>query len=62
MSSRKERREAGRGSSVLAVSERLYGALLVAYPKRFRRRYADEMRQAFADLSREGLEEGAGGN
>ncbi len=37
---------------------RLYGALLVLYPKDFRRRYASEMRRDFEDLTREGLEEG----
>jgi protein tyrosine kinase modulator len=45
---------------LLAASERLYGALLSLYPRSFRRRYAEEMRRDFADLSREGLEEGGG--
>jgi hypothetical protein len=47
----------GRGSALLAVSARLYGTLLAAYPKTFRRRYALEMRRDFEQLSREGLEE-----
>jgi capsular polysaccharide biosynthesis protein len=45
---------------LLAASERFYGALLVLYPKAFRSRYAAEMRQDFAHLSREGLAEGDG--
>jgi capsular polysaccharide biosynthesis protein len=59
-------RGGGRGDSrqgeglLLAASWRLYGALLALYPKAFRRRYAAEMRRDFADLSREGLEEGGG--
>jgi capsular polysaccharide biosynthesis protein len=36
----------------------LYGALLVLYPKAFRRRYSEEMRRDFRELLREGLEEG----
>jgi capsular polysaccharide biosynthesis protein len=47
-------------AALLAASERLYGALLVVYPKAFRRRYASEMLRDFGDLSREGLEEGGG--
>jgi capsular polysaccharide biosynthesis protein len=43
---------------LLAVSELMYGALLALYPRAFRQRYAEEMRRDFADLSREGLEEG----
>src|SRR5918998_3432531 len=43
---------------LLAASEWLYGALLSLYPRAFRERYAEEMRRDFADLSREGLEEG----
>ena len=43
---------------LLAASELIYGALLALYPKSFRQRYAEEMRRDFADLSREGLEEG----
>ena len=45
---------------LLAASEWLYGTLLALYPKTFRERYAEEMRRDFADLSREGLEEGGG--
>ena len=39
-----------RGVGLLAASTLLYGVLLLAYPRAFRRRYAPEMRQAFADL------------
>jgi capsular polysaccharide biosynthesis protein len=45
---------------LLAASGRLYGVLLALYPRAFRRRYAEEMRRDFADLSREVLEEGGG--
>jgi capsular polysaccharide biosynthesis protein len=45
---------------LLAASELIYGALLILYPRTFRERYAAEMRRDFADLSREGLEEGGG--
>jgi hypothetical protein len=49
-----------RGSAALLVAcaARLYGALLVLYPKAFRRRYGGEMRRDFLALSREGLEQG----
>jgi len=43
---------------LLAASGRLYGLLLVLYPKAFRRRYGAQMRRDFRELSREGLEEG----
>ena len=43
---------------LLAASAWLYGALLVLYPKAFRRRYSEEMRQDFRELMLEGLEEG----
>jgi capsular polysaccharide biosynthesis protein len=43
---------------LLAASARLYGALLVLYPKAFRLRYSEEMRRDFRELMREGLEEG----
>jgi capsular polysaccharide biosynthesis protein len=43
---------------LIAASGRLYGALLVLYPKAFRRRYGPQMRRDFHELSREGLEEG----
>jgi capsular polysaccharide biosynthesis protein len=43
---------------LLAASARLYSALLVLYPKAFRRRYSEEMRRDFSELLREGLEEG----
>ena len=51
-----------RGSAALillliAASGRLYGALLVLYPKAFRRRYGAQMRGDFRELLREGLEE-----
>jgi capsular polysaccharide biosynthesis protein len=45
---------------LLAASELIYDALLALYPRAFRQRYAEEMRRDFADLSREGLEEGGG--
>jgi hypothetical protein len=45
---------------LLAASARLYGALLLLYPKAFRRRYAREMERDFKELSQEGLEEGGG--
>jgi len=37
---------------------RLYGALLVLYPKGFRQRYSEEMRRDFRELILEGLQEG----
>jgi capsular polysaccharide biosynthesis protein len=43
---------------LLAACGRLYGALLVLYPRAFRRRYQEEMRRDFSELMREGLEEG----
>ena len=43
---------------LLAASAWLYGALLVLYPKAFRRRYGAQMQRDFRELSREGLEEG----
>jgi hypothetical protein len=43
---------------LLAACGRLYSALLVLYPKAFRRRYSEEMRRDFSELLREGLEEG----
>jgi capsular polysaccharide biosynthesis protein len=43
---------------LIAACGRLYGALLVLYPKAFRRRYSEEMRRDFRELSREGLQEG----
>src|SRR5215216_7228900 len=43
---------------LVAASARLYGALLVLYPKAFRHRYEAEMRRDFRELMREGLEEG----
>jgi hypothetical protein len=42
---------------LIAASGRLYGALLVLYPKAFRRRYGAQMRRDFRELMREGLEE-----
>jgi hypothetical protein len=38
---------------VPSISERVYEALLVAYPKEFRRAYGSEMAQVFKDLCRE---------
>jgi capsular polysaccharide biosynthesis protein len=43
---------------LLATSAWLYGALLVLYPKVFRRRYSEEMRRDFRELMLEGLAEG----
>jgi hypothetical protein len=43
---------------LLAACGRLYGALLVLYPKAFRRRYSEEMRRDFRELKLEGLQEG----
>ena len=40
---------------VSRVSERVYRALLVAYPREFRREYGAQMRQVFGDLCREEL-------
>jgi hypothetical protein len=40
-------------SRVPSVSERVYKALLVAYPKEFRCAYALHVTQAFEDLCRE---------
>lgn len=39
-----------------SFSERLYRALLVAYPKEFRRQYSEQLVQAFGDLYREEFE------
>jgi capsular polysaccharide biosynthesis protein len=60
MASRRPRGQGGHRlrATLLAASERLYGALLALYPRSFRRRYASEMRQDFGDLAREGLEGG----
>ncbi len=52
------RRTSALSALLLAALARLYGALLVLYPKAFRRRYGEEMRRDFCELSREGLEEG----
>jgi hypothetical protein len=51
-------RGGGRGEHLLAALTRLYGALLVLYPKAFLRRYQEEMLRDFRELMREGLEEG----
>lgn len=37
-------------SRILSISERVYGALLVAYPKEFRNEYGPQMAQVFEDL------------
>jgi len=42
----------------LAVSGRIYRALLAAYPKRFRDAHGREMEQTFGDLCREKVERG----
>jgi hypothetical protein len=52
-------RRRGSAALLIAASVQLYGALLVLYPKAFRRRYSEEMRRDFRELLREGLEEGA---
>ena len=47
---------------VVSVSERLYRALLAAYPKEFRRAYGREMAQVFRCMCREeGISGGRGG-
>ena len=51
-------RRRGSAALLIAASVQLYGALLVLYPKAFRRRYSEEMRRDFRELLREGLEEG----
>lgn len=38
---------------VRSISERVYEALLVAYPKEFRSKYGPQMAQVFRDLCRE---------
>jgi len=43
---------------ILCVSERVYRALLVVYPKEFRDAYGPQMVQAFGDLCRESVERG----
>jgi capsular polysaccharide biosynthesis protein len=60
MASNRGREDRRRADLLLAASEWLYAALLALYPRAFRERYAEEMRRDFADLSREGLEEGGG--
>jgi hypothetical protein len=44
-----------RGDLASRVSERVYRALLVAYPREFRCEYGPQMRQVFRDLCREEL-------
>jgi hypothetical protein len=44
---------------LFAASGRLYGALLVLYPKAFQRRYSEETQRDFSELMLEGLQEGA---
>lgn len=46
-------------SRVSYISERVYKALLVAYPKEFRSEYGPQMAQAFRDLCREELGRGS---
>ena len=43
----------------LRVSERVYRALLAAYPKEFRQEYGVRMEQTFGDLCRERVSEGS---
>jgi hypothetical protein len=47
-----------RSDRALRVSERLYKALLVAYPKGFRREYRAQLEQVFRDLCQEELQRG----
>jgi hypothetical protein len=47
-----------RGDLASRVSERVYRALLVAYPREFRREYGSQMRQVFRDLCREEVRNG----
>jgi hypothetical protein len=42
----------------MSRSERVYRALLLAYPREFRREYGPQMEQAFGDLYREARERG----
>jgi hypothetical protein len=42
----------------MSCSERVYGMLLLAYPRGFRRKYGPQMEQAFGDLYREACERG----
>ncbi|HEX5699063.1 MAG TPA: hypothetical protein VFX77_00325 [Rubrobacter sp.] len=42
----------------MSRSERVYGMLLLAYPRGFRRKYGSQMEQAFGDLHREACESG----
>jgi hypothetical protein len=42
----------------MSRSERVYRALLLAYPRKFRREYGPQMEQAFGDLYREARERG----
>ena len=41
---------------MMSHSERVYGMLLLAYPRDFRREYGLQMEQAFEDLYREACE------
>jgi hypothetical protein len=45
-----------RSDRALRVSERLYKALIVAYPKGFRREYRAQLEQVFRDLCQEELQ------
>jgi hypothetical protein len=45
-----------RSARALRVSERLYKALIVAYPKGFRREYRAQLEQVFRDLCQEELQ------
>jgi hypothetical protein len=47
-----------RSDRAVRVSERIYRALLVAYPEEFRREYGPHMVQAFGDLCREACRRG----
>src|SRR3712207_3711416 len=43
---------------VMSRSQRVYRALLLVYPREFRREYGPQMEQAFADLYRQACERG----
>ena len=48
----------GKHTKLVHISERIYGALLAAYPREFRQEYDSQMVQLFRDQCREELEEG----
>ncbi|MGZ3682034.1 MAG: hypothetical protein ACXVDI_26040, partial [Ktedonobacterales bacterium] len=46
------------GSRILVVAQRIYCALLLAYPAAFRAEFGEEMSQVFRDTSHAALREG----